>query len=710
MAYETSDKGKNFNRLIREKSPYLLQHATNPVDWYSWGPEAFEKAEKENKPIFLSIGYSTCHWCHVMESESFEDQEVARLLNETFISIKVDREERPDIDQVYMEVCQIMAESCGWPLTIMMTPDKKPFFAGTYIPKENRFGRMGMLELIPRIKATWEQQHEKVLDIALRITVALKKEAASPSDTGPGEALLETAYEELAAQYDAINGGFGRVPKFPTPHRLFYLLRFWKRTGNARALDMVEKTLPGMRNGGMYDHLGFGFHRYSTDAEWLLPHFEKMLYDQALLSLAYTEAYQATGKKEYMKTAEEILSYVRRDMTSPSGAFYSAEDADSEGVEGKFYTWSLDEIRRILGTEADLFVKVSRIEKAGNFVEQATGEKTGQNIVHLGKPLKELAVELKDPVSVLENRLEDARRKLLVVREKRIRPHKDDKILTDWNGLMIAAFAKAGAAFCQPEHIKAAKTAADFILSRMSRSDGRLLHRYRDVQAAVPGNASDYAFLVWGLIEIYEASFEVKYLRKALDLNNDMFTYFWDDKNGGFFFTASDAESLLVRKKELYDGAAPSGNSIAMLNLLRLGRLTANPSLESRAGRIGKAFVNEIKESPSAYTQFMCAVDFALGHSLEIVIAGDSHADDTRAFVKSLSSKFLPNAVFVLKPAEQESPEIAVLAGFTQYQKAIEGKATAYVCHNYACAVPTTDMKEMFKLLEAPLKNTDSTV
>src|SRR5208283_4692842 len=705
MANETSDKGKKYNRLIREKSPYLLQHAANPVDWYSWGPEAFEKAEKENKPIFLSIGYSTCHWCHVMESESFEDQEVARLLNETFIAIKVDREERPDIDQVYMEVCQMMAESCGWPLTIMMTPEKRPFFAGAYIPKENMFGRMGMLELIPRIRTTWEKQREKVLDIAMQITGALKKEAASPSDTGPGESLLETTYEELVSQYDARNGGFGRAPKFPTPHRLFYLLRFWKRTSSAEALDMVGKTLQGMRNGGMYDHIGFGFHRYSTDAGWLLPHFEKMLYDQALLSLAYTEMYQATGKREYRKTSGEILSYVRRDMTSPSGAFYSAEDADSEGVEGKFYTWTLDEIRRILGTEADLFIKVSRIEKDGNFVEQATGEKTGQNIVHLGKPLKELAAELKDPERVLENRLEDARKKLFAVREKRVRPHKDDKILTDWNGLMIAAFAKAGAAFGQPEHIEAAKTAADFILARISRADGRLLHRYRDWQAAVLGNASDYAFLIWGLLEIYEASFDVKYLKKALDLNNDMFKYFWDDKNGGFFFTAYDAESLLVRKKELYDGAAPSGNSIAMLNLLRLGRLTANPSLESRAGRIGKAFVNQIKESPSAYTQFMCAVDFALGHSLEVVIAGDSLADDTQSFVKALSSKFLPNAVFVLKPTEQESPEIAGLAGFTQYQTAIKGKATAYVCHNYTCAVPTTDVKEMFKLLEAPFKN-----
>lgn len=704
MANETPDKGKKHNRLMHEKSPYLLQHAANPVDWYAWGPEAFEKAVKENKPIFLSIGYSTCHWCHVMEKESFEDPEVARLMNETFIAIKVDREERPDIDQVYMDVCQMMSESCGWPLTIMMTPDKKPFFAGTYIPKENRFGRIGMLELVPRIKETWEKKHEKVLEIAAQVIGKLNKEAAVPSDAGPGEPLLNETYEELASQFDVREGGFASAPKFPTPHRLFYLLRFWKRTGNAKALDMVEKTLQGMRNGGMYDHAGYGFHRYSTDAGWLLPHFEKMLYDQALLSMAYTEAYQATGKQEYRKTSGEILSYVRRDMTSGSGGFYSAEDADSEGVEGKFYTWTLEEIRKVLGTEADFFIKISRIEKDGNFSEQATGEKTGQNIFHLSKPLKELASELKVPEAGLEQRLEGARKKLFSVREKRSRPHKDDKILTDWNGLMIAAFAKAGAAFDQPEYIKTAKRAADFILANVSRADGRLLHRYRDGQAAVLANSSDYAFLIWGLLEIYEASFDTKYLKKALDLNNDMLKYFWDDKNGGLFFTASDAENLLVRKKELYDGAAPSGNSVAMLNLLRLGRLTGNASLENRASLIGKAFVNEIKAAPSAYTQFMCAADFALGRPFEVVIAGDSNAEDTKNMLKSLLSKFLPNAVFILRPTEQKSSEIIGLAGFTEFQTATEGKATAYVCRNYSCASPTTDVGEMLKLLEGPLR------
>ncbi|MBF0329884.1 MAG: thioredoxin domain-containing protein [Nitrospirae bacterium] len=700
MAIETPDKDKQHNRLINEKSPYLLQHAANPVDWYPWGDEAFDKAGQENKPVFLSIGYSTCHWCHVMERESFEDREVAGLMNETFVSIKVDREERPDIDHVYMEVCQMMSESCGWPLTIMMMPDKRPFFAGTYIPKENRFGRIGMLELVPRIKEAWQKNHDNVLTIAAQITGKLNKEAAFPSDTGPAETLLNTTFDELAGQFDEQNGGFGGAPKFPTPHRLLYLLRFWKRTGSAESLEMVEKTLRGMRNGGMYDHVGYGFHRYSTDDIWLLPHFEKMLYDQALLAMAYTEAYQATGRKEYKKTAEEILAYVQRDMTSSSGGFYSAEDADSEGEEGKFYTWTIEEIREILGTEADLFIKASRIEKQGNFAEQATGEKTGENIFHISKPIEELAAELKISEAELKNRLEDVRQKLFSVRQKRIHPHKDDKILTDWNGLMIAAFAKAGAAFDQPELIWVAKAAADFILANLRRDDGRLLHRYRDGEAAVLANANDYAFMIWGLIEIYEASFDIKYLKDALDLNSDMLKYFWDDKTGGFFFTASDAESLLVRKKELYDGATPSGNSMAMLNFLRLGRLTGNASLENRADQIGKAFINQVKGIPSAYTQFMCAVDFALGSPLEVVISGDTGADDTRFMLNALLSKFLPNAVFILRPTEQTSPEILGLAGFTEHQTAIQGKATAYVCRNYACASPTTNPEEMLKLLQ----------
>jgi len=697
---ESKTVEKHYNRLIFEKSPYLLQHADNPVDWYPWGPEAFEKARKENKPIFLSIGYSTCHWCHVMEHESFEDLEVARLMNEVFVSIKVDREERPDIDNVYMMVSQMMTGSGGWPLTIIMTPDKKPFFAATYIPKENRFGRIGMLELIPRIKEIWATRRGEVLSSANQITFALRQ----VSQDAPGEELdesaLKLAYEQLSKRFDEQHSGFGSAPKFPTPHNLLFLLRYWKRTNNEKALEMVEKTLQAMRRGGIYDHIGFGFHRYSTDSEWLLPHFEKMLYDQAMLAMAYTEAYQATAKEEYRKTAEEIFTYVLRDMTAPEGGFYSAEDADSQGEEGKFYLWTEEEIRQVLGSEeADLILKVFNIEKNGNFMEQATGKRAGANILHLRKSLTEIASELKMSEQGLQKHLETARQKLFTYREKRIHPHKDDKILTDWNGLMIAAFAKGARVFDEPRYAEAAKATVDFILKNMRKSDGRLLHRYRDGQAALPAQVDDYAFLIWGMLELYETIFEVRYLQTALDLNRDLIEHFWDDNNGGFYFVADDGENLLVRQKEIYDGAIPSGNSVEMLNLLRLGRITANYDFEEKAARIGRAFSRNVKQSPSAYTQLMVAGDFGVGPSYEVVIAGNSQAKDTKEMLKAIRTQFIPNKVVILRPTEQESPDIDRLAEFTKSQASIDGRATAYVCLNYNCKFPTTDITKMLDLL-----------
>ncbi|MFH1125034.1 MAG: thioredoxin domain-containing protein, partial [Pseudomonadota bacterium] len=431
------------NRLIHEKSPYLLQHAHNPVNWLPWGHEAFEKAHRENKPIFLSIGYSTCHWCHVMEKESFEDPEVAGLLNETFVSIKVDREERPDLDHVYMTACQMLTGSGGWPLTIVMTPDKRPFFAATYIPKGSRFGRTGMMELIPRLRDTWRTRRDEVLASAESITQSLQGLEKESQGGDLDRSVLDRAYEELSKRFDKTYGGFSNAPKFPTPHNFFFMLRFWKRTGNSEALKMVEKTLQKIRWGGIYDQVGFGFHRYSTDREWLVPHFEKMLYDQAMLALAYLETYQAAGEGVYGDTAREIFEYVLRDMTSPEGAFYSAEDADSEGEEGKFYVWTREELRQILGEEeADLIAKVFHVEKSGNFREEATGENTGANILYLGRPISEIAADLGMPRPDLEKAMESARKKLFEARKKRVHPHKDDKVLTDWNGLMIAAFAR----------------------------------------------------------------------------------------------------------------------------------------------------------------------------------------------------------------------------------------------------------------------------
>jgi uncharacterized protein len=688
------------NRLIAEKSPYLLQHAYNPVDWFPWGEAAFDKARADNKPIFLSIGYSTCHWCHVMERESFEDEEVALLMNDAFVSIKVDREERPDIDHAYMSVCQIMTGAGGWPLNIIMTPDKRPFFAGTYFPRESRMGRIGMMDLAPRIKEIWTTRRGEVVESADRVLAAL----VQISDESPGPALGEDvaalAYQQLAERFEPRYGGFGKAPKFPTPHNMLFLLRYWHRTGERRALDMVEQTLQDMRRGGVYDHVGFGFHRYSTDDAWLVPHFEKMLYDQALIAMLYTEAYQATGKVEYRKTAEEIFTYVLRDMTSPEGGFYSAEDADSEGEEGKFYVWRLAEIQRVLGPEeAELVADVFNVFISGNFREEATGRITGDNILHMKGIAANLAAKLKLSPEELETRLEEARRKLFHSREQRVHPHKDDKILTDWNGLMIAALAKSAQAFDRPEYADAAARAANFILTALRGPDGRLVHRYRQGEAAFSAHADDYAFLVWGLVELYEATFEVRYLSAALELNAYLLEHFWDARSGGFYFTEEAGSDLPVRKKETYDGATPSGNSVAALNLLRLGRMTGNPALEQKAEQVQRAFAGSIGQFPSGYTQMMMALEFGLGPSREVVIAGRAASEDTRAMLRALRRPFLPGKVVVFRPAGEEEPEISRMAAYTRDQKPVDGMATAFVCVNYHCELPYTDAGTMVERL-----------
>lgn len=691
------------NRLKNEKSPYLLQHADNPVDWYPWGDEAFEKAAREDKPILLSIGYSTCHWCHVMEHESFEDPEVAKLMNDTFVSIKVDREERPDIDNIYMTVCQLLSKGgCGWPLNIIMTPDKKPFFAATYIPKETRFGRIGMVELVPRIKEVWEKQREEVLKSADSITAAIKK-ATDVSHDIQGSDLTQSAltvgFNQLLSRFDEANGGFGTAPKFPTAHNLLFLLRYWKRTGDGQPLLMVEKTLDGMRKGGVYDHVGFGFHRYSTDPKWFLPHFEKMLYDQAMLALVFTETYQATGKKEYEDTARQIFTYITKDMTAPEGGFYSAEDADSEGVEGKFYVWTEEEIKRVLGKdEAELIITTYNVDKSGNFSEEASGEKSGSNILYLRKPLAELAPSFGMSASEFESRIDNARKKLFAVREKRVHPHKDDKILTDWNGLMIAALSKGASVFNEPLYAEAARHAADFILDKMIDGEGRLLHRFRDGEAGIRGSIDDYSFFIWGLLELYECTFDVKYLKTALDLQSEMTELFWDDKNGGFYFTSNDAEELLVRHKEIYDGAIPSGNSVAMLNLLRLGRITGNPSYEDMAAKLARAFSQTVEQAPMAYTQLLSSLDFAIGPSYEVVVVGDPASKGTIEMLTALRKQYTPNKVLLFKSIDDKS-DIATIAEFTKGQSSIGGKATAYVCLNHICKLPTTDLYKTLELL-----------
>lgn len=703
MHNEQSDKHPN--KLISEKSPYLQQHAYNPVDWYPWSFEAFKKAAEENKPVFLSIGYSTCHWCHVMEKESFEDKEVARLLNETFVCIKVDREERPDLDSTYMKVCQVMTGSGGWPLNIVMTPDKKPFFAATYIPKENQFGRIGFKELILRIKALWDSHKSELFGRAEEIVAVLTESEKESLSTIRVETLsrstLDEAFESLYANFDERDGGFGGAPKFPTSHNLTFLLHYWKRTSRKKALWMVEKTLSSMRLGGIFDHVGFGFHRYSTDSHWSIPHFEKMLYDQATLTMAYTEAHQVTGKEEYAQTAHETIGYVLDEMTAPEGGFYSAEDADVEGEEGKFYLWTEEEMAPVLnGEEMKLVTEIFGIQREGNFVEETTQRKTGKNILNMRRSLSEIAFELGISLEQIQERWEKARQKLLATRKLRVHPGKDDKFLVDWNGLMIVALAKAAQVFDESRYVVAAKEAADFIIRKMLDSHGRLFHRYHSGEAAVNGFLDDYAFFVWGLVELYEASFEVKYLRLAITLTDTTNRHFWDEEQGGFFFTADDAEDVLVRNKEVYDGAHPSGNSVMLLNLLRLARMTAKVQYEEKVMMMLRSFSNAVSKSPTAYTQFLIALDFALGPSNEVVIVGNPQAEDTAKMLKSLRKKFIPDVVVLFRPSGVEYPEIARIAEFTKEMSNLNGVATAYVCRNHACNFPTTDVEKMLKLLD----------
>lgn len=689
------------NSLKNEKSPYLLQHADNPVDWYPWGAEAFEKAKNEDKPVFLSIGYSTCHWCHVMEHESFEDEEVASLMNDAFISIKVDREERPDIDNVYMTVCHLLSQgSCGWPLNIIMTPDKKPFFAATYIPKNNRFGRLGMMEMIPKVRDVWNNKRKEILDSADNITTALKKagETSKNNETvNLDKKTLELAYNQLLSRFDKDNGGFGSSPKFPSPHQLLFLLRYHHRTESKTALNMVEKTLKEMGKGGIFDHVGYGFHRYSTDPEWLVPHFEKMLYDQALLAMAYTETYQLTKNKFYKEKADQIFEYVLRDMTSPEGGFYSAEDADSEGEEGKFYIWTIEEVKNVLdGDNARLVIDVYNLTEDGNFLDEASGEKTGSNIFHLTSNIEEISSRLGLSREDLQKRLEDSRKKLFTHREKRVHPYKDDKILTDWNGLMIAALSKAATVFNSQKYGKAAMEAIDFINNNLI-VNSRLVHRYRQGEAGITASVDDYSFFIWGLLEYYEYSFNTSYLKQAIDLNNTLTEHFWDEESGGFYFTPDDGEKLITRQKEIHDGAIPSGNSVAMLNLLRLGRITADTAFENKANRIAETFSTSTSEVPISYTMHMNALNFALGPSYEIVVVGDKESDKTVKLLSTVNEIFLPNKVVLYKSEDNQLDEISP---YTKGQEMINGSATVYVCQNYVCKLPTNEPLKMLEILQ----------
>jgi len=676
------------NKLIHEKSPYLLQHARNPVNWLPWGQEALTKARDEDKPLFLSIGYSTCHWCHVMERECFEDEEAASLLNATVVPVKIDREERPDLDAVYMSACQMMTGAGGWPLSIFADPEGRPFYAATYIPKLTRFGRTGLMDLLVSISQVWKQRRSEVGQTAAKVLEALQThQRLAPSAADPGRDIIAQACRQLAERFDPDMGGFGEAPKFPSPHQLLLLLRLHKRAGDRHVLDMVEKTLTAMRLGGIFDHVGLGFHRYSTDRRWLLPHFEKMLYDQAMLLMAYTEGFQASGEPLFKRAALEIAGYVLGSMTGPEGAFYSAEDADSEGEEGKFYVWTMDELRDALPAEdAGLFAGLFGFSPQGNFSEEATGHPTGANIPHLSSP----------PQDGLADRLEAIRQRLFAAREKRVHPSLDDKILTDWNGLMIAALAQAARAFDEPSLARAAARAADFLLARLRDREGRLLHRYRDSEAALPGNLDDHAFLALGLIELYQATFDLGWLQAALDLTDQMLERFLDPEHGGFFLTAADAEAPLVRPREFIDAALPSGNSVAMLTLSKLSRLAARPDLAEQAARLARAPGETMVRFPSGFSMFLCGLDFAMGPGADVVLSGPDDAS-LEPFLAALRGRYLPSTLVMKR---DEAGELAALASYTAGMCPVDGKATAYVCRDGRCEPPTTDIDKMMELLK----------
>jgi len=682
---------KSSNHLKNQQSPYLLQHADNPVDWYPWGEEALLKAKQENKPIFLSIGYSTCHWCHVMEHESFENPEIAEVINQNFVCIKVDREERPDLDNIYMQSVMALTGSGGWPLSVFLTPEGKPFYGGTYFPPEDKYGRPGFKSLLLTIAQAWKNKQEEISKATGELQNYLDLQLAKVRTGEITDSLLKSAFEALASIYDSTYGGFGSAPKFPMSHNLSFLLAYWYRSDHTQALEMVEKTLQNMARGGINDLLGGGFHRYSTDPYWLVPHFEKMLYDQALLSRTYLEAFQATKNEYYARIAKEIFHYVLRDLIHPQGGFYSAEDADSEGKEGKFYLWKSEEVKQVLGEkDGELFCQIFDMTDSGNF--------EGENILHLQKPA-ELLAKLHNLTSrELQDFLQRTKNKLFEIRKERVHPHKDDKILTDWNGLMIASLAYGYSVLGDERYLRAAEQSANFILNNLQKN-GRLLKHYRIKAADVPGYLDDYAFLIHGLIELYQASFDPRWLKEALRLTDDMLKLFWDKEKGGFFFSGQDSEKLISRTKEIYDGALPSSNSMAIYDLLRLGKLTMRPEYINRAEQALKSFAGTIAENPSAYCQMLIALDFYLGPTKEIVVAGKRESRDTKEIFESINRHYLPRKVVLFNSDDTEGKELQELVPFLENMTAKDGAATAYVCENFVCQLPTKDLAKLEELL-----------
>ncbi len=687
------------NRLIHEQSPYLLQHAHNPVDWFPWGAEAFSKAEDEGKLIFLSIGYSTCHWCHVMEDESFTNDEVAAELKKNYIAIKVDREERPDIDQFYMQVGIELSGSGGWPLTIIMTPEKIPIFAGTYFPPERRFNRPGLLEILPEIATAWQKDPAALLQGG-KAVINLLQQRQNTSATGKNLTIvqLQQAERMLQQNFEPIHGGFGEAPKFPQPHILSFLLLRYYRTANPELLQMVEKTLQEMREGGIYDQIGFGFHRYSTDTEWLVPHFEKMLYDQAGLARVYLEAFQLTGKTEYKTTAEEIFNYVLYRLRDPKGGFYSAEDADSNGVEGEFYVWQEQEIIDLLGEErGKRFARIFNALPTGNFSAYIPDEPAGTNILHRGKSLDEWAEIVDLPLAELQQQLEEDRQRLFTAREQRVHPFLDDKVITAWNGQMISSLALGGRGLDDPQLLKAAEEASQFIFSQLQTESGQLLRRWRNGEAAINAFASDYAFLARGMLDLYQSNLDPDALEKALLLAEQLATQFTDQH--GQLFETSAASELPMRTNQLYDGALPSAGSVTIEIFARLYLVTGEQLWNQRAEALVQASAAQIIRSPAGYSQFLLGVSLLLEPTRELVIVGNKNSPDTVALLAEVQQQYMPDLTLILRPMDH-SETIDKLVPFIDGMNSLNHQATAYLCENFACQRPQTKPEELHRLLE----------
>ena len=685
------------NRLLHETSPYLLQHAHNPVDWYPWGSEALAKARELDRPILLSVGYSACHWCHVMERESFEDEAIAAQMNEHFINIKVDREERPDLDEIYMSAVQAMTGAGGWPMTVFLAPDLRPFYGGTYFPPLDQYGRPGFPRVLQAVAEQFANSRTTVEENAQRLTESLQRNEQLLSSrrdadvlSGPGADLIEGTYRHLEGSFDPNYGGFGGAPKFPNAMGIAVLLRHYRRSGNVRALEIAEVTLKRMAAGGIYDHLGGGFHRYSVDERWLVPHFEKMLYDNALLTWVYLEAYQVTGNEEYRAVVSETLEYVLREMTQSGGGFYSSQDADSEGEEGRFFVWVPEEIKELLGEEqARLFMRYYNVTPEGNFEH-------GTSILHVGAERGPVSRLLGVDLDELDAAIELGKEKLFMIRQGRVAPGRDEKIIVSWNGLMISAMARAYQVMQQPDFLNAAAQCADFILDEMM-VDGQLTHTYKDGRARFSAFQDDYASLIVALLDLYECQQELKWLEAARSLSEQMIGKFWDSKRGGFFYATEDSDDLIVRTKNPFDNATPSGNSLAAMALVRLGVLLDESELKEKARRLFGLYEGLMERAPTSCCQMLCALDFHIDSAYEVALTGPLR--ERQKFMSVLHERFLPNKV-VVGGDESNGSQAEALIPLMKGKIAADRGPTAYLCRDFVCSAPLTETSEFRRVLD----------